>query len=116
MAKGNAEALENARRIQREKNETKKAINGRLQDVVDHSNGLYVMIGETKHYYIYHNLALGTIETIDKKWKSFPSNEGFGTKSFDHCWTTFEQAEVRFPLIKNDLYPDWKERVKNVNS
>lgn len=98
------------------RNESKKSVNGRLQYVVDHQNGLYVLIGENRHYYIYHNLALGTVETIDKKWKSFPSNEGFGTKNFDHCWTSFEQAEVMFPSIKSDLYPDWIDRIKRANS
>lgn len=112
---GNIDALENARRIQREKNETKKSINGRLQEVVEHGNGRYVMVGENNDSYVYYNTGLRTFELIDKGWSSFPSNEQFGMKTNDHCFSSLEQAGRKYP-VSEWLFADWKEKVKRVNS
>lgn len=114
MAKGNIDALENARRIQREKNETKKAVNGRLQNIVEHQNGRYVMIGENSYSYVYYNIGLRTFELIDKGWGAFPSNEQFGLKANDHCFSSIEQAEMKYP-VSEWLFAGWRETIK-INS
>lgn len=94
------EKLEFARSEQKRKNETKKRVNGRLQDVVEHQNGVYRMIAETENFFVYENESLGSVETIDKAWKSFPSNEQFGTKSWDFCFSSRKGMQRKFPNVR----------------
>jgi len=82
------------------KNETKKSVNGRLQDVVEHQNGVYRMIAEGERFYVYENEALGSVETIDKGWGHFPSNEEFGKKSWDFCFSSRKSMQKRFPNVR----------------
>ena len=104
--------LEKARETQKQKNETKKMIDGKLQNVVEHQNGKYVKIGECKSFYIYQNLSLGSVETIDSSWKYFPSNEGFGTKPFDHCFSNIDNAKKLFKTIECALFNNYEEILK----
>lgn len=96
----------------KQKNETKKLVDGKLQNVVEHQNGKYVKIGECNSFYVYQNVSFGSIETIDKKWKMFPSNEGFGSKSFDHCFANLDRARKTFPTIDSILFHDYKNILK----
>ena len=82
------------------KNETKKSVNGRLQEIVEHQNGVYRMIAESENFYVYENESLGSVETIDKAWKSFPSNEQFGTKSWDFCFSSRKSMQRKFPNVR----------------
>src|SRR5574344_247745 len=94
------DCLELARQEQKRKNETKKSVNGRLQDVVEHQNGVYRMIAEGERFYVYENEALGSVEIIDKGWGHFPSNEEFGKKSWDFCFSSREGVQKRFPNVR----------------
>lgn len=94
------EKLEFARSEQKRKNETKKSVNGRLQDVVEHQNGVYRMIAESERFYVYENEALGSVETIDKAWGHFPSNEEFGKKSWDFCFSSRVSLQRKFPNVR----------------
>ena len=94
------DCLELARQEQKRKNETKKSVNGRLQDVVEHQNGVYRMIAESERFYVYENEALGSVETIDKGWGHFPSNEEFGKRSYDFCLSSREGVQKRFPYVR----------------
>lgn len=106
--------MKKVREIRKQKNETKKLVDGKLQNVVEHQNGKYVKIGECNSFYVYQNIAFGSVETIDKKWKLFPSNEGFGSKPFDHCFANLERARVTFPTIDSILFTDYKNRLKEI--
>jgi hypothetical protein len=94
------DCLELARQEQKRKNETKKSVDGRLQDVVEHQNGVYRMIAESERFYVYENEALGSVETIDKGWGHFPSNEEFGKRSYDFCLSSREGVQKRFPNVR----------------
>lgn len=109
------DSMKKVREILRQKNETKKAIDGKLQNVVEHQNGKYVKIGECDSFYVYRNVSLGSIETIDKKWKMFPSNEGFGSKPFDHCFSNLDRARKTFPEIENILFQNLEGILVNNN-
>ena len=82
------------------KNETKKSVDGRLQDVVEHQNGVYRMIAEGERFYVYENEALGSVEIIDKGWGHFPSNEEKKKKSWDFCFSSREGVQKRFPNVR----------------
>ena len=82
------------------KNETKKSVDGRLQDVVEHQTGVYRMIAEGERFYVYENEALGSVEIIDKGWGHFPSNEEFGKKSWDFCFSSRKSMQKRFPNVR----------------
>ena len=58
------------------------------------------MIAESENFYVYENEALGSVETIDKAWKSFPSNEKFGTKSWDFCFSSRKSMLDKFPYVR----------------
>ena len=82
------------------KNETKKSVNGRLQELVEHQNGTYRMIAECERFYVYENEALGSVETIDKAWGHFPSNEEFGKKSWDFCFSSRVSLQRKLPNLR----------------
>ena len=82
------------------KNETKKSVNGRLQEIVEHQNGVYKMIAENENFYVYENTALDSVETIDKGWGHFPSNEEFGKKSWDFCFSSRVGLQRKFPNVR----------------
>ncbi len=83
------------------KNLTKKlGADGMLQDVVEHQNGTYRKVWQCDKFYVYFNEALGSSETIDMNWKSFPSNESFGSKPYDFCFSSEKMLLKKFPDIR----------------
>ena len=92
-------ALEIARQMTKERSDSRKAVDGKLQDRVETINGSYTKIGEYDRFYLYHNDSLGTYEMIDKRHKSFPTNDEFGKMNYDFCFSDPDKMVRRFPQI-----------------
>lgn len=98
-----AKTLAKAKETQRQRNATKKlGEDGRLQDTIEHTNGTYLKVYECDKFYIYRNDALGCYDMIDMRWKSFPGNEGFGQKAYDHSFSSLEMLLKKFPQVRRE--------------
>lgn len=66
---------------------------GRLADEVLTTNGTYVKLADEGNFYLFYNKYLDTYEFINGSRSSFPTDNQFGLKEYEKCFSSKKRAE-----------------------